>query len=474
MVHLSKKYAYDGKVKKSKVYDEARIEKLAQIHKQMKARTIEGAEHLEWIDYINSPDTNFIIQKMYALFAKWQEAKVNTLIIAGIGGSALGARAAIHMCVNKYMRGGIKIIWIDSISPSSNAELLRHLRKFNIRPAGIIISKSGTTLETLIGYRFIKFIIEYKYDKNPNEKLAIVTGVENNELRKIAKQQNYPIFDIPTNIGGRFSALTPAGLLPMIMAGVDVYQVIEGAKQAIRDCSSPDYNVNEAYDLALHRVAYYEAGYVNEVVDSYEKKLSALLEQCKQLYAETEAKDGKGLFPVPATYTRDLHSIGQYLQDGPKTFFETTIWVRKSNGNARIPDDLNSSNSFSYLEGLWLSEVNKLIYRSVAEAHAKIAKVPVLLVEMDKMDPFNYGYFYAWLSISVIVSAYLMDANPFNQPGVETYKSILKEKLAELKENVLRRKAERANEIDTDVEDEDSEEEVDATVADDEPTISKK
>ena len=260
----------------------------------------------------------------------------------------------------------------------------------------------------------------------------------------------------------------------MIMAGVDVYQVIEGAKQAIKDCSDPDYNNNEAYDFALHRVAYYQGGYINEVVDSYEKKLSALLEQCKQLYAETEAKDGKGLFPVPATYTRDLHSIGQYLQDGPKTFFETTIWVKKSNGNARIPDDLNTSNSFSYLEGLWLSEVNKLIYRSVAEAHAKIAKVPVLLVEMDKMDPFNYGYFYAWLSISVIVSAYLMDANPFNQPGVETYKSILKEKLAELKENVLRRKAERANEIDTDIDDEDNEEEVDAATTDDEPTISNK
>lgn len=443
MIHLSKKYAYDGVVKKSKVYTEENLEKVKKIHKDIKAKTGVGSDMMGWLDYVNQPDTTQILQKMLALYKSWQEQNVNTVIVSGIGGSALGARAAIHMCVNKYMQGGMKVIWMDSISPSGNAELLKHLRKTRIRPAAIVISKSGTTLETLINYRFIKAVLKYKYEEDITDKLAIVTGEEDtNKLRKLATKLKYPLFSIPKNIGGRFSSLTPAGLLPMIMSGIDVFQVIEGAKDALKDCSKPDITENTAYDYALHRVAYLNNGYVNEIIDSYEKKLSALLEQAKQLYAETEAKTEKALCPIPATFTMDLHSIGQYMQQGPKNFFETTIWVRRSSGNAKIPEDIKTNDGLGFLDGLWLSEINRLIYKSVAEAHAKGAKTPVIILEMDKMGPYDYGYYFMWLCISVTMSAYLLDVNPFNQPGVEAYKSILKTKLKELKEKTDDKKAE--------------------------------
>ena len=435
MIHLSKKYAYEGTVKKSKVYTEENIEKVKKIHKDIKSKTGLGSDMMGWLDYVNQPETSQILQKMLALYKSWQEQNINTVIVSGIGGSCLGARAAIHMCLNKYMQGGMKVIWMDSISPSGNAELLKHLRKSKIRLAGIIISKSGTTLETLINYRFIKAVLNYKYDDNITDKLAVVTGEEDsNKLRKLAVKMKYPLFFIPKDIGGRFSSLTPAGLLPMIMAGIDVFQVIEGAKDALKDCSKPDLAENSAYDYALHRVTYLNNGYVNEIIDSYEKKLAALLEQAKQLYAETEAKTEKALCPIPATYTMDLHSIGQYMQQGPKNFFETTIWIRRSSGNAKIPEDIKTNDGLTFLDGLWLSEINRLVYKSVAEAHAKDANIPVILLEMDKMGPYDYGYYFMWLSISVTMSAYLLGVNPFNQPGVEAYKSILKVRLKELKE----------------------------------------
>ncbi len=450
MIHLSKRYAYDGKLKKSKVYTEENLEKIKKIHKDIRNGTGEGGEMLGWYNYINLPETAEVLEKMLALYRDWQEKKINTVIVSAIGGSALGARAAIHMCVNKYMFGSIKIIWMDSISPTGNAELLRHLKKAKIRPAGIVISKSGTTLETLIGYRFIKAVLTYKYEEDIADKLAIVTGEEeNNKLRKLANRMNYPIFSIPKNVGGRFSSLTPAGLLPMIMQGVDVFQVIEGAKDALKDCNKADPLENSAYDYALHRYLYEQYGYTNHIIGSYEKKLGALLEQAKQLMAETEAKTGLGLMPIPVTYTKDLHSVGQYLQDGPKTYFETTLWVRKSSGNAKIPMDINSNDGMDVIDGMWLSEINKLIYKSVAESHAKVAGAPVLLLEIDRMAPYDYGYFYMWMSISVTMTAYLLGVNPFNQPGVEAYKAILRSYLKELKMSLeLKKSKEDDNYID--------------------------
>lgn len=413
------------------------------------------SDMMGWIDYVNLPETQLILEKMLEVYKTWQEEKINLVIVAGIGGSALGARAAIHMCVNKYMQSGIKVIWMDSISPSSDAELLRYLRRNRIRPAGIVITKSGRTLETLISYRFIRTILNYKYEENEvGSKLAIVTeDDEANRLAAIAIKMGHPLFNIPKNIGGRFSTLTPAGLLPMIMTGIDIFQVLEGAKQALIDCSSWDLKTNSAYDFALHRYAYLKNGYKNEIINSYEKKLSALLEQYKQIFAESEAKNGIGLMPIPSTYTKDLHSLGQYLQEGPKTFFETTIWIRRSNGNAKIPEDSNFNDGLEYLSGAWLSEINKIIYKSVAEAHGKIAKNPVLLIELEKMVPYDYGYFVMWLWISVTMSAYLMDVNPFDQPGVEEYKNILTNKLDLFKQTLINKRNKQKENIDENEED---------------------
>lgn len=440
MIHFSKKYAYEGKVKKSAVYSEENMMKLKNAHHEIRNKTGLGNDMMGWIDYINLPETQEILEKMLALYRQWQEKKINTVIVSGIGGSALGARAAIHMCINKYIKGSIKVIWMDSISPSGNAELLRYLKSSRIKPAGIIITKSGKTLETLIGFRFIKAVLEYKYDEDIANKLAIITSDKrDNKLLNYAKSMKHPIFYIPKNIGGRFSTLTPAGLLPMIISGIDIFQVLQGAKDALNDTSISDVKKNTAYDFALHRYTYLQNGYVNEIVDSYEKKMSAFLEQYKQIFAESEAKNGIGLMPIPVTYTRDLHSLGQYLQDGPKTFFETTIWVRRSNGNAKIPGSIGYTSDIDYLTNVWLSEINKLAYKSVAEAHGKIAHNPVLMLEIDKMSPYDYGYMIIWLYISVTMSSYLMGVNPFTQPGVEEYKNILINKLESLKETFISR-----------------------------------
>ncbi|WP_225047055.1 glucose-6-phosphate isomerase [Lacticaseibacillus kribbianus] len=358
--------------------------------------------------------------------AKKIQGDSEVFVAIGIGGSYLGARAAIDFLSHTFRNAepGRKLPEVyfagNSISSSYLSDLLDVIgdRDFSLN----VISKSGTTTEPSIAFRVLKAKLIAKYGKEAaKDRIFATTDRAKGALKDESDAEGYEEFVVPDDIGGRFSVLSAVGLLPIAVAGGDIDQLMQGAADARTEYSSADLTKNEAYQYAAYRNILYRKGYTTELLENYEPTLQYLGEWWKQLMGESEGKDQKGIYPSSANFSTDLHSLGQYIQEGLRNLMETVVWVEQPNHDLTIPAEPGSLDGLNYLEGRSMSEVNRKAYEGVVLAHTD-GGVPVMTVSIPKQDAYTLGYLIYFFEAAVSISGYLNGINPFNQPGVEAYK----------------------------------------------------
>ena len=354
-------------------------------------------------------------------------AKADVIICIGIGGSYLGAKAVLEAMsdpfklLHKEQKQPTVLFAGQNISEDYTAELLDAVKDHSI--AAIVISKSGTTTEPAIAFRLIKAEIEKRYGKKEAaERIVAVTDKARGALKTLATQEGYPTFVIPDDVGGRYSVLTPVGLLPLAAAGVDIAALVRGAQEMEKATSEEvPFAENPSAIYATVRNALYASGKKIEILGSYEPKLQYINEWWKQLYGESEGKQGKGIFPASVTLTADLHSMGQYIQEGERTLFETIISVARPASEVVIEPDAENLDGLNYLAGKRISEVNRMAELGVQLAHVD-GGVPNLRVEIPEISAEVIGSLLYFFEKACGISGYLLGVNPFDQPGVEAYK----------------------------------------------------
>lgn len=352
----------------------------------------------------------------------------DVFIVIGIGGSYLGARACIEALTHNFYndlpgdeRRGPQIYYLgNNISSKYLVDLFDVIDGKDISVN--IISKSGTTTEPAIAFRFMKEYMEEKYGKSEaRNRIYATTDSEKGALKELADKEGYETFIIPDDIGGRYSVLTPVGLLPIAVAGIDINELIKGAKEASIEYSNRNLDENHAYQYAAIRNILYNKGKEIEILVNYEPNLEYLSQWWKQLFGESEGKDKKGIFPASVNFTTDLHSMGQFIQDGRRNLFETVIKVNDPIEDISIKATDDNLDGLNYLEGKTLDWVNKKAFEGTREAHIE-GRVPNLTIEIPKLDEFYVGKLIYFFEKSCSMSGYLLGVNPFNQPGVEAYK----------------------------------------------------
>ena len=360
--------------------------------------------------------------------AKKIQSDSDVLVVIGIGGSYLGARAAIeflHHSFYNYLpaekRNAPQIFFAgNSISSSYVHDLLDLIgdRDFSVN----VISKSGTTTEPSIAFRVFKEKLVEKYgQEGARERIYATTDRARGALKTEADAEGYQTFVIPDDVGGRFSVLTPVGLLPIAVSGADIDKLMAGAAQAREDYADADLEKNEAYQYAALRNILYRKGYTTEILENYEPSLQYFSEWWKQLMGESEGKDQKGIYPSSANFSTDLHSLGQYIQEGRRNLMETVVKVGKPNHDVAIPKEEENLDGLGYLEGKSMDFVNTKAFQGVVLAHTD-GDVPNMIVNIPDQTAFTLGYTIYFFEIAVAISGYLNGINPFNQPGVEAYK----------------------------------------------------
>ena len=353
--------------------------------------------------------------------------RAEVVICIGIGGSYLGAKAVLEAMSNSFE--GLKkhhdnptvVFAGENISEDYTYELMDAVKEYSI--AAIVISKSGTTTEPAIAFRLIKAEIEKRYGKEEAaERIVVITDKARGALKTLATQEGYHTFVIEDNVGGRYSVLSPVGLLPLAVAGVDVDAFVEGARDMERLTSeATPIEQNPAAQYAIVRNELYKAGKKIEILGSYEPKLQYIAEWWKQLYGESEGKEGKGIFPASVTLTADLHSMGQYIQEGERTLFETIISVKNSKHEVKVEADEANLDGLNFLTGKRLSEINRMAELGVRLAHLD-GGVPNLIIEIERIDERTIGQLLYFFEKGCGISGYILGVNPFDQPGVEAYK----------------------------------------------------
>lgn len=360
------------------------------------------------------------------------KTQAELLIVIGIGGSYAGIKAGLEMLNKKDSCPRVKFMG-TTFSATELTECLEEAK--NKEVAVCVISKSGTTTETLVAFNLIENLIKKKYRKGAEYKnrIYVITDYEKGYLRELATKENYTALIIPRTVGGRYSVLTPVGLLPFYVAGLDIQKILEGAQNAYKECFNLNLD-NPAYRYALVRyILHTKKKKAIEVMASFDDRLSAFYEWYKQLFAESEGKDGKGLFVSSLTYSTDLHSFGQFIQDGSPILFETFLEISKPNKDLKL-EGFAKDNPLMVLEGKSLSELIKATTIGVVKAHQK-AGVPIIKITTDCLNEFSFGELVQFFETSCAVSGYLLGVNPFNQPGVEEYKNNTREKLNNKTEN---------------------------------------
>lgn len=354
----------------------------------------------------------------------WKKLGVEVVVAIGIGGSYLGAKATIEALSHNFESAmpakGPRVVFAGhNLSEDYHAELLEYLEGKSV--AAVVISKSGTTTEPALAFRIIKSYIEAKYGKDgARERIVAVTDAARGALKTMSNDEGYKTFVIPDDVGGRFSVLTPVGLIPIALAGYDIRALVKGAASMAAKCYERNHD-NIAVRYAAIRNEYYDGGKSIELLVNYNPKLHSISEWWKQLYGESEGKDGKGIFPASATFTTDLHSLGQYVQDGQRILFETMFSVEKTNKSLVIGEDAQNLDGLNYLAGKHLEYCNQM-----AEAGSRLSHmdggVPCISLSMEKIDEYNLGELFYFFEVGCGVSAYMLGVNPFDQPGVEGYK----------------------------------------------------
>ena len=394
--------------------------KVTQIHKMIEEKSGPGSDFLGWLNYPSNISEDEI--KHIFKYADFVRKNYDVLLVCGIGGSYLGARAVIEAINGLHPIKKPEIIFVgQSFSSDYLSEVIDYIKnkKFAIN----VISKSGTTTETSIAFRILKNLLEETVGKEEARKsIFATTDEQKGALLTLSKQEGYVRFVLPSDIGGRFSVFSAVGLFPIACAGIDIVSLISGAKKAEEDLKSPQISANSAYKYAVIRDYLYHENFANELFVTYEPRLVSLGEWFKQLFGESEGKEHKGLFPCSATFSTDLHSLGQFIQDGSPVLFETILQIKHPNKELSIPIDKDNLDELNYLSGKNLSFVSEQAFKGTLEAHAKTAKVPNIVLEIEKLNVFELGYLLYFFMKTCAMSAYLLKVNPFNQPGVEIYK----------------------------------------------------
>ena len=390
------------------------------INKMINEKTGPGNDFLGWVDWPVDYDKEEL--ERIKKDAKYVRDNFDILVVCGIGGSYLGARAALEALNGLKSDDKLEVIFMgQTFSPNYVAQVIEYLKGKNF--AINVISKSGTTTETSISFRLLKDLLESQIGKEKARKaIYATTDREKGALKTLCNQEGYATYVLPGNIGGRYSVLTAVGLFPLAAAGIDVQAMLDGAKEAREAYDSTDLKKNLCYRYAVTRDYMLRHGKPVEMYVTYEPQMSQISEWLKQLFGESEGKEKKGLFPASATFSTDLHSLGQFIQDGTPLLFETILNVKNPRFDIKIPHDNQDLDGLNYLEGKDLAFVNQKAFEGTLEAHTKDGGVPCNVFYIEKLDEKALGHLFYFFMRACAMSAYLLEINPFNQPGVEIYK----------------------------------------------------
>lgn len=393
-----------------------------QAHNQIHQQTGPGSDFLGWVDWPVTYDTEEFTRVKIA--AKRIQQQSDVLVVIGIGGSYLGSKAAIEALSHTFhnqIKGNTEVYFAGQNISSTYIEHLLHVLEGKDVSINVI-SKSGTTTEPALAFRILREYMEQKFGKEEaRSRIYVTTDQNEGALRNLAYEEGYESFVIPDNIGGRYSVLTPVGLLPIAVAGLDIDKMMAGAKAAYIKYDDPVLATNESYQYAAVRNIFYNKGKSIELLVNYEPGLHYVAEWWKQLFGESESKDEKGLFPASVNFTTDLHSMGQYIQEGRRLFIETVLQIKKPQIERTIQDDIDNIDGLNFLSGKTMDEVNKKAALGTALAHID-GGVPNLLIELDELNEFTFGEMIYFFEKACAISGTLLGVNPFDQPGVEAYK----------------------------------------------------
>ncbi len=395
-------------------------DEVTKAHNWLHEKTGKGNDFVGWVKWPLEYDKEEV-RRIKEVASKLKD-KTDVVLVCGIGGSYLGARAAIEMINGLYPSNGPEIIFIgNTFSATYLKQVYDHVKDKDI--VLNVISKSGTTTETSISFRIFKELVESKYSKEEaKERIIATTDKARGTLKALADEMGYETFVIPDDIGGRYSVFTAVGLLPLALAGIDPDEVLKGSLKAYEDLSDPDLDNNIAYQYAVARRILDKKGYSAEMFVTYELQLASIGEWWKQLFGESEGKDGKGILPTSATFSTDLHSLGQFIQAGRKCLFETLLWVDGMEGDIIFPKEENDYDHMNYLADKKVSWVNEMAMKGTLSAHSDDGNVPNIVIHLDDNSAYSFGYMIYFFFKACGMTCYLLDINPFDQPGVEVYK----------------------------------------------------
>ena len=401
-------------------------EQVENIHKNLHRRANDEKDFVGWLELPTNYDKEEFARIKKA--AKKIKKESDILVVIGIGGSYLGARAVIEALTSSFynmlpdkQKKYPQVLYVgNNLSPNYINELIECIgdKDFSVN----VISKSGTTTEPAIAFRIFREILENKYGiDEARSRIYATTDKAKGALKTLAENEGYEQFVVPDNVGGRYSVLTAVGLLPIATAGIDIDKLMLGAKTAQDRYNDPDVKYNECYKYAVVRNILYKLYKNTEILVNYEPKMHSFTEWWKQLFGESEGKDQKGIFPAGVDFTTDLHSMGQYIQEGRRSLFETVISIKTPNSDITINPDDDNLDGLNYLAGKGLDYVNKKAMEGTMKAHVS-GDVPNIVIELEKLDEENIGELIYFFEKACAMSGNILGVNPFNQPGVEEYK----------------------------------------------------
>lgn len=395
-------------------------EAVAKIDAELVGGTCKGNDFIGWMKWHEAYDRAEFDRILEA--AKRIQENSDVLVVCGIGGSYLGPRAAIEMVNGLYPADQkVEVIYTGNTFSSTYINQVMEYIK-DKRVTVNVISKSGTTTETAIAFRILEQFMVDKYGDEAKKRIIATTDKARGTLKTLADAKGYETFVIPDDIGGRFSVITPVGLLPIAVAGVSIADLMQGLTDGMKEYGSANVSENPAYEYAVARRILQHMGYDVEMFVEYEPQMQKVAEWWKQLFGESEGKDGLGILPDSAVFSTDLHSLGQFIQDGKKVLFETNLYVDQPPVDIPFPHDEQNLDNMNYLAGKSVDWVNKMAAQGTLEAHEVTGNVPNIVLTMPGMTAYDFGNMCAFFFKAIAMTTLLNDSNPFNQPGVEVYK----------------------------------------------------
>ena len=381
--------------------------------------TCKGNDFIGWLNWANNYDKEEF-SRIKEVAAKVRE-NTEVFVVCGIGGSYLGARAAIEMMNGLYGDKKPEIIYMgNTFSSTYIAQVMNYIKDKEVTVN--VISKSGTTTETSLAFRILKQFMEEKYGEDAKNRIIATTDKARGTLKALADEEGYETFVIPDDIGGRFSVITPVGLFPIAVAGIDIDALMKGLHDGMGEYGDADLEKNAAYRYAVARRILQNQGYDVELLVNYEPQMQMVAEWWKQLFGESEGKDGKGILPDSVCFSTDLHSLGQFVQEGKKVLFETNLYVETPMIDLTFPNDEANEDGMNYLAGKSVDWANKMAAKGTLQAHEETGGVPNILLTMPGMTSYDFGNMCMFFFKAIAMTTLMNDSNPFNQPGVEVYK----------------------------------------------------